>query len=258
MSSGSPQCAFLSLPLELRERVYQELLAPNPAKPAVLYHDRYGRGRSLSFHHAIICANKQIYAESLPILYEFNTFSIHLATSVVIQCTGGYYPDQIADPDPLVRSDVHPWREASCKRSWRNNYDQEEARYPFGVIYPECLRCLRHIELFTSPSAIWASAMGGEFFSFTGDLIIKVLEILAADATHGGRKTLEFCIEPGWLGQSLFASKGLPPRRGRRGKPRDAEKIKKIIRGLKDVNNVRVVEVIECGKQLDLADLEVP
>lgn len=55
---------FLSLPLEIRYLIYDELLVAKPEMVVRLfYHDRRGRIAGLSLHPQILLANKQVNAK---------------------------------------------------------------------------------------------------------------------------------------------------------------------------------------------------
>lgn len=90
-TSASP---LLALPLELRTKVYEQLLVPENGSVQVIYHDRRGRSQSSDYHPAIIHANRQIHDEAMSVLYDRFVFRIELTTPVVQQCTGGYYSDR--------------------------------------------------------------------------------------------------------------------------------------------------------------------
>lgn len=87
--------------------------------------------------------------------------------------------------------------------------------------------------------------MGGDFFSSIGNLIIKLLGILAADpaSAQGPTKTLKFRVKSDWRGCSLFPSKS-------------DNGVGDIAKGLKALSKIRAVEVIEDGRSLDLTALD--
>ncbi|CAO1605861.1 MAG: hypothetical protein LQ349_008190 [Xanthoria aureola] len=170
---------FLSLPLEIRQLIYQELLLgaihwrfpkwhDTSYRSYVLYNDRTGRQQKLLIHVAILQTNKQINAEATPILYEQNAFLIDLSSRVTYQGNGGMYPDRRGKAPYLFLSadeDTPP----------------EQFRLP-GVIYPHCVQRLSNIEIVVSAGSIWGSMyMGGEFFTHIGELLLDLLRLLASD-----------------------------------------------------------------------------
>ncbi|KAL8665342.1 MAG: hypothetical protein Q9168_007726 [Polycauliona sp. 1 TL-2023] len=161
---------FLSLPFELRDHIYSELLIPSRsstasvAEPCITWHDRHGLQKHSSVYPQILLASKQTNAEATSILYDNATLKISISTPVIKQCTGGEYPDRCGSPQYLLRSDV-PY---ACFNG------------P-GGIYPRCLRKMANIEISLSPEAIWACSMGGSYFSHIGDLLLHVLEVLAEE-----------------------------------------------------------------------------
>ena len=170
---------LLRLPMELRLKIYEELLCPYPAQRLRLYHDRHGRKKSMNLHPAILCANKQIHDEATELLYDGNIFEIWLATRVVIQCTGGSYPDSLVDPPPLLQE------EPACETSSVAESEacqNKERRYrtsaELGIISPHSLRRMRHIRLITSPSALWGHRRGPGFCTDIWDTILEILECL--------------------------------------------------------------------------------
>lgn len=53
---------LLILPLELRAKIFEELLCPNPGRVYTLYHDRQGRQASFNIDPTILRVNEQIYS----------------------------------------------------------------------------------------------------------------------------------------------------------------------------------------------------
>ena len=185
---------FLAIPLELRTKIYNDLLTRNTY--LTLYHDRSGRDRHLNLHPAILRVNHQIYTEAIDILYTQNIFYISLLNTVTIQCKGGYYADRLPSPGPLFRTDLSPAAFAPIPhrggRDYRYSSDsigngteeetEESKRRNFlnaqGVIYPHCLARMHHIQLWTAGDAIRGSAQRGPYFSHIGRLIIEILGCL--------------------------------------------------------------------------------
>lgn len=223
---------LLALSLELRRKIYEQLLSPAPDHVYTLYHDRLGRdalssrepyercrrskqGYAISgdticcIDPAILRVNQQIYSEAVSILYENNKYRIYLATPVCSQCTGGNYPDDLVDPADLFRSDTNKivkivsGADASSPESPIECLDSKEQLEPLkaGIIYPHCFRRLRHINLISARHAIWGDSQGGHYFSHIGSTIWKILGVLAEEkATEKPlKKHLTFTIEKHWL-----------------------------------------------------------
>ena len=107
MITGTEASPLFTLPLKIRNKVYEELLSPDPATVHKLYHDRKGRSEALNIHPSILQVNRQVYSEALWILYSCNVFSIDLSTRVVLQYTGVYYPEHPRlNPEALFRRDA--------------------------------------------------------------------------------------------------------------------------------------------------------
>ena len=234
MSPGDQSFNFLSLPLELRRKVYDELLQPNPEQRSLLWHDRPGKIRRSSFYPVILRVNKQINAEAVSILYESNYFIISAASSVVKQCTGGTYPDRLGSPRDLFRTahqeaeqeaqtgaqaDAEDQAQIKLQVETQSNAEEridgkkrgrtdQKPRGPSirfresfdpGLIYPHCFQRLQNIELVTSVDAIWGSARGGRFLSHICSLILEILQVLASEdipsPRENRRKTFKFTIK---------------------------------------------------------------
>lgn len=184
LASRDQQFPFLRLPCELRSLIYRNLLCPEPDNIKILYHDRYGRSKSFNIHPSILRVNRQIYAESVSFLYDHNIFKIFLATRVVKQCTGGHYPDRIPEPQPLFRCHSTPHTRSQ------------------GLIYPDCLARMRHLEIETAMTSVWGSARLGYYMSHIGLLIVEILKSLVtqevSDEREGpGMRILEFSAHNG-------------------------------------------------------------
>lgn len=211
MAPGAHTSPLLTLPLELRRQIYEQLLSPDPNRVHTLYHDREGREAFTGIDPKILRVNKQIHFEASPLLYENNKFLIHLATPVIHQCTGGNYPDRIVDPADLFRAD--PTDESGKSDSIAQDASsippatesRRSRRRPqcstTGVIYPHCFQRLRHINLITSRNAIWGQSMLGGYFSHTGERIWKILKVLNDEQTTAApvKKQLKFTIRKDWL-----------------------------------------------------------
>ena len=187
---------FLLLPPELRQAIYVELLCPDPHSVKTLYHDRHGRDSSFNIHPSILRVNRHINAKATSLLYDHNIFKIDIASRVVMQCKRGLYPDH-RNREPLFRDDVAP----NCSSRQ-------------GLIYPQSLSRLRHLEIETSLGAVLGSRRGGCYFSHIGNLLLKILQSLIEPEASIGQdrstvprmKTLKFCAQRCW-GTSFFIEK---------------------------------------------------
>ena len=202
-----PKPPVFTLPLELRTKIYKELLSPDPGRVYTLYHDRNGRETCFNFDPAILRVCRQSHEEAIPLLYQ-NTFEVYLATTVVRQCGGGFYPDRLPSPPPLLRTDASsPAQIASQSDPSPSSSTSEGQEYltechsqlgNHGIIYLRCFQRLRHIRLVTARAAIWGQSMGGHFFTITGRQILNILDNLCCEATSAVHKSLEFIVNPDW------------------------------------------------------------
>lgn len=209
MSSTIAASRLLSIPIELRTKIYRDLLSPDPARVHTLYHDRHGREAPFDIDPTILRVSRQIYSEAVSILYHTANVWIYLATPVVMQCTGGNYPDGDADPPDLFRTDAREAvKPASRLSSWHTAFStvkclelegQPESTAE-GYIYPHCFQRLRNIELVTSRHAIWGDGQCGSYFSHTGQTVLRILKLLAEEQAPDSptTKRLKFTIQPDW------------------------------------------------------------
>lgn len=206
MAATTQASPLLALPLELRTRIYKELLGPDPAHVYTLYHDRHGRKGSFDIDPTVLRVNKQIFSEANSILYDTASVRIYLATPVVKQCTGGNYADHTIDPPDLFRNDTEEAVKPAKRLGRRNTPStakglEIEGRVNFaahGCIYPHCFQRFRKIQLVTSRHAIWGSSMGGSYFSHTGKTVLRIFKLLAEEqATKSPlTKRLRFTMQP--------------------------------------------------------------
>lgn len=152
--------SLLSLPAELRQKIYEELLIIRKPYPR-LYHCPSGRDPNFNIDPTILRANRQVYAEAVWILYERNVFQIDLS----MRALRSFWKS----PYPVIRAN-------STDLSLSDGSKNEE----LGLIYPHCLRRMRQIELVTAGRAL-RSPTGGKSFSLVGDLIVLILSILSDD-----------------------------------------------------------------------------
>ena len=79
MATHSQRSLLLTLPLELRTKIYDEMLSPFPHYAFTIYHDRQGRKQSYAIYPSILRTNKQIHLEANSSLYDNNNiFAIDL------------------------------------------------------------------------------------------------------------------------------------------------------------------------------------
>lgn len=169
---------FLALPIELRTKIYEDLLSPNPHESHILYHDRIGRSLSFNIFPSILRASTQIYSEAVGILYGRNTFKIQLTTPPGHLICEDYYEDGPLEPISLFRQDLTPCDEMPGQ--WTGDFDSIAAVN--GVIYPHCFRRIRKLELVTSHDALWSQKATSEYrLTDAGELLHEILRILIAD-----------------------------------------------------------------------------
>ena len=175
---------LLSLPVELRLKIFQELLCPPSNHSLVLSHDSDGKPFPLRLHTSIIRVNRQIYHETIHVLYECNKFVIDMYQCVWKYCTGGLYLDRFIKKSKSIKSPPA---------------QQQRDLLP-GVITPSCIRRMRHIRLMTSNAALWDGPRGYPQYhrlSQFGEAVLETLAILANEPPSSVRGTLEVMVEPG-------------------------------------------------------------
>lgn len=235
MATGAPSSPLLALPSELRLDIIKLILNPDPSKSQQLYHDR--RGSSLDLTFSILLVNRQIHLEALPLLYNTPIYELYLATPVVSQCGGGYYPDRgeiEQEPPALFGTPKVPRLLKIC------GPDHSE---PGGLIYPHCFRKLRHIKIITSKDAIFGASMCGPYFSHIGELILQILRHLAKEsASTGVGKSLDVLV----LSDDILGGwRDARPSLLGLSKEDIPEKPKEMIKLLKKVGRVRKISVNE-------------
>lgn len=210
MASTIQASPLLALPLELRTKIYQGLLNPDPNSVHTLYHDRHGREAPFDIDPTILRVNRQIYSEAVSILYDAANVRIYLATPVVKQCTGGNYPDAAPNPPDLFRKDNEGSIKPASRLDWRTEPPIATAKYleqegqlestAEGYIYPRCFQRLHKIELVTSRHAIWGAGQRGSYFSHTGQTVLRILKLLAEEQAPQSpmTKRLKVTIQPDW------------------------------------------------------------
>jgi len=201
MAASSFTPALLDLPLELKLKIYQMLLCPDPHKVYTLYHDRHGRGDAFSVHPAILRVNRQLHSEAVSLLYNSNLFEIYLATGVMETTSlmdhwrGGKSAGLVKDHTKLLRK---PLNEETRKEGQISLDTGVE-----GIIYPHCLQRIRHLSLVTSRSAMigWdAGSIDDPYVTQTGELILEILRYLCEESApmEARRKRLHLTIMSNW------------------------------------------------------------
>lgn len=181
---NSAPSRFLNLPSELRLIIYIELLTTTGA--ITLYHDQTGRQSSLDLCPTILRVSRQIYKESVWLLYERNVFLISLTTPIsedLIRIPAANNPsDPSLDPFGPHQCQWHqriglpPIREPDLLRI-RDHFTGEEE----GLIYPHCFRRFLHIGLVTAGDSIRGLQLDTPYYSGTYRLVIDILSCLVAD-----------------------------------------------------------------------------
>ena len=147
---------FLSLPFELRLRIYGELLEPSSGQIYTLLHDTNGREPAPNISMTLLRANKQIYAEAYPFLYSRNTFKIDLTTPLFRKCMKGHR-GTIPVPPHLFRRIAPPASGVMTTDGLQNAHRTAQE----GVIHPQALCRLRHVEIDTSRWVVLGEASFG-------------------------------------------------------------------------------------------------
>ena len=248
---------LLDLPLEIRLEIYQELLCPNPTEPVRLYHDRQGKCAPKQIDASILQTNKQIYSETVDVLYGSNVFEISLATTVLHQCNRSRYADSLKDPPALIRKPSTPEASKAIatsdlslpEKKYRHDHAQRD-HHP-GIIDPACLQRMRHIRLTTSRGAIWAQGRHGYYFSHTGEAILEILYHLACASPTASKTILEFIVTPDW--KTKYGIFGAGSSDITFHEKRRALQIASQLEGVKAT---RAVRVEECVKSLATGKLE--
>lgn len=203
---------LLALPSELRIMIYKLLLNPHPNRVHTLYDNIFGRVGPFHIDPTILQVNKQIYSEAVSILYDTASIHINFGWVVMMQRTGGGDddPGSIYYPPALLRTDSKEAFRSANQPSWHNmslsakGSESEErlepVRHP-GSIYPHCFRRLRKIHLVISRYIIMNDSQCGNYFSPTGQTLLRILRVLAGerDAVKSPMmKRLKLTIQPNW------------------------------------------------------------
>jgi hypothetical protein len=242
MAMSWPPSPLLALPQELRTKIYEELLclAPGNVHPLRnLWHDRTGRGGPLNLYPSILCVNKQIHFETIPLLYDKNVFQLDLATNNSIRY------------DSLENNRDHPILFRNDTASIPLRSDEPAAvdtdlvnENAVGFIHAHSLQRLRHIWLKTSKAAVWGRADDdGEArlgFPHTRLLIIRILQLLSEHqcAATSVRQTFKFIVVPDWLTMHGVFAVG-------RSDMKDDSNVIEMLQLFRQIQQTRFVEVEE-------------
>ena len=155
--------------------IYEVLLTTRGA--ITLYHDQTGRQSSLGLCPTILRVSRQIYKESLWLLYEHNVFLIGLTTPI------NEVPIRMAN-DPADGSEQ--WHQLPGLPDIREPdlfriRDYSTGEDLQGLVYPHCFRRFRHIGLVAAGDAIRGLQSDSPYYSETYYLVIDILKCLVAD-----------------------------------------------------------------------------
>ncbi|CAF9911994.1 MAG: hypothetical protein ALECFALPRED_007799 [Alectoria fallacina] len=246
MATNLQTPSFLTLPIELRNIIYSELLSSRRSIPLMLYSNSKGREALFNFHPSILCSNQQIYAEAVSHLYRDNIFQLDLHTfnhkrpldlplfrcddaSHTAVSVGGKYHDR------LMKLVIHTNQHTKM---------YEDCRSGPGPIYSHILRRLAHIELYTGAFAICGGSKDGISITHTGELVLKILQVLAEEEIEEGlviKKTLKVEVRAKWTPDNLFLGDKGPLLSQEDGRLLRA----KMLALLREIKKRRVVEVRE-------------
>ena len=262
MATNMHTPTLLTLPLELRNIIYTELLSSERSKPLVLYNYSKGRETFFNLYPSILRTNKQIYAEAISYLYNDNIFLLQLDGHVsrgcdIRSCT--YHRRPIL---PLYRCDDAPHTAVFIDGEYSNRprglvthinqgkkiYEDCRCHYPPipgpGPIYPHILRRLAHIELYIGASSMWGVGNDGVSFTHTRKVVLDTLRLLAEEEIEDGlvtKKTLRVEVRAKWICDNLFLGDKGPSLSREEGQALKAE----MLALLKEIKKRRVVEVKE-------------
>ena len=225
MASNMHTPTLLTLPLELRNIIYTELLSER-SKPLVLYHYRKGRETFFNLYPSILRTNKQIYAEAISYLYNDNIFLLCLDRYISRGCVmiaGTHNRRPIL---PLYRCDDAPHTAVFTDGEYSNRprepvthiyqdkkiYEDCSCHYPPipgpGPIYPHILRRLAHIELYIGACSMWdVPYKECVSLTHTRKVVLDTLRLLAEEEIEEGlvtKKTLRVEVRPSWTCENLF------------------------------------------------------
>ncbi|CAD6575876.1 MAG: hypothetical protein ASARMPRED_007494 [Alectoria sarmentosa] len=209
MATNLQTPSFLTLPIELRNIIYSELLSSRHSEPLMLYSNTKGREALFNFHTSILCSNQQIYAEAFSYLHRDNIFQLDLHTS------NHQRPLNL----PLFRCDDAPHTAVSVDGKYHDRLKKlvihtnqhtkmyETCRSGPGPIYSHILPRLAHIELYTGAFAMCGGSKDGISLTHTGELVLKILQVLGDEEIEEGlviKKTFRFAVRAKWTPDNLF------------------------------------------------------
>ncbi len=252
---------LLTLPLELRNIIYSELLSSQRSEPLTLYDHSKGREALFDLYPSILRSNKQIYAEAISYLYKDNVFLLNLDGPISRGCGIGYYSDEKRLILPLFRCDDTPHTAVSIDGEYFNRptklvthinqhkevYEDCHCHPPIpgpGPIYPHMFRHLAHIELFIGAFSMWQRSKDGMSFTHTRKVVLDTLRLLAEEEIEEDlvtKKTLRIQVRAKWVRDNLFIGDEGPSLSREEGQALKAM----MLALLKEIKKRRVVEVTE-------------
>ena len=263
MATNLQTPTLLTLPIELRNIIYSELLSSKRSQPLILYDSGKGREAVFDLHPSILRSNKQIYAEAISYLYKKNTLQLDLARPFSGGCDGRYYSNHRRPILPLFRCDdtiIHtavlvdgeyddrPRRIVTHITPRPERYQDCRCHLPPlpgpGPIYPHVLRRLAHIELIVGATSMCDTSKDGAFLTHMGKVFLDILRLLAEEEIEEGlvtKKTLRVEILAKWVPDNLFLGDKGPSLSRKEGQALRVE----MLALLKEIRRRRVVEVKE-------------
>ena len=252
---------LLTLPLELRNIIYSELLSSKRSKPLTLYDHRKGREALFDLYPSILRTNKQSYVEAVSYLYKHNVFLLHLDGPISRGCDIGDYSNEKRLILPLYRCDDAPHTAVSIDGEYFNRptklvthtnqhkeiYEDCRCHPPIpgpGPIYPHIFRHLAHIELFIGAFSMWQQSKDGMSFTHTRKVVLDTLRLLAEEEIEEDlvvKKTLKVQVRAKWVPDNLFLGDQGPSLSREEGQALKAN----MLALLKEIKKRRVVEVTE-------------
>ncbi|KAL9105441.1 MAG: hypothetical protein Q9227_009402, partial [Pyrenula ochraceoflavens] len=276
---------LFSIPSELRNRIYEGLLSPNPDVPVTIYIHQSLRPESLHLHPAILCTCKQIYSEALPILYARNQFNLDLS-SPYLDPDGkggkGVKRRGRAESGPLFKDgrrgykqenatgtidsgSLKPFQATSYQRIFLDVVAMTRLQFPEGIFHAHIFTRLHHITILTTPRAVWAGLSIESFYILTGCLLLDILRTLSSanDDTqsrirdNGLPKSLKievmyptFSSVDEWPPVFSLAPEKYPMAVSLRAKNHVV--VEELLRAAVSLKQVRRLEVVEDGKPVDV------
>ena len=193
-----PPASFLTLPLEIRQLVYEDFFAPDLStaqysKEGFQY--QFSQGMSVGFRLGLLAVCKQIHAEAIGVLYEYSVF--HFRTFVSGIAGVAYFSEHTSEDGVYWMTVEEPHRAA-------NTFVPITVRYPPLFCYrPRShIHMIRNIHLLHSMEDQTYSLAERDFslkeerFSGLDMAIALYLTILKETCPHLETLTIEFAYDP--------------------------------------------------------------